>query len=885
MQLFQEYIVGGVSHEPHLFNVNASDIKFLDQFESRFWVSALWERYNTYLQRALKLRQRERDKQGYREFLTLKYHDLVEKIKSKNNDYSEKTIKKLALFQATNLAEERFYHIQAKNTVFDMLVQSINYDEDSTTDRKIERKFFRANDFISDLIQDLEKQPLSRSGYDLTGLKEYPNVNTFTKSKYSTRGFQFPSKNTIREALRRWIEYTSLDFLHKPGTNPTPEEKKDYVSFKEKEIHQLHISFFEKIYEDFFKELSTYKTRRALTSFLNNNETIVQHIKDILTEHNIDTLSRSGLRMTATENPEDSIEFIKKQFLKLVSDATDETLFRQFKDKYIKNRRIGRFIVNLLAQIDIRLARINGTYFDPHNRKLGFNPDTKTDELFGPRVAMKKVVVYIPNELGETTPVETEVPHLVSGKLLHPIHNRNDLQTLSNAVGDMFHYDNLHLPEKDKATKIKPFIQIRGEDYAQYKLHPRDTIIGGGIIPNAKNSPKRRGFATEEERYEEELQKSHTKLNFSSYEIIKNVDGSFSYSKSTDSRKFSLIILNFLINKFKNVSRDYGQTITVNIYWKEWSRCMDVTDFVKLHDHIFDLLLFNNVSELKKSTIRTIMNRLFDRMSHLDFGCGTKSMRTKDCTPPYDCRKIKLIIDKFYQGLIPDGSEESEIGRKHDVSVRTDNPGTTTDLDNDKPFLQLYRDLVMSYKTKFASLEPIRASQDAELCASIFLHGAKKSKENINNAVSREISRLSIPSESANCQNVEKYNKFKEAYSLLQSISKKSHISINENQYNLLKEFTNESSNNYNKKIANIVETIQANTDLLKEFIIDLENYDSSSKVNLESLNEESNLLNTLKVFVVNNEIINKIKSLIKNPKINDIQNCAEFLSRFISTE
>jgi hypothetical protein len=248
MQLFQEYVVGKVSRSPHMFSVTSGDITFLKQFPAEYWVDALWQRYNPILFHALRKREAQRKEAGYDEFVKAKYHQILDSLTSNNLDIKIK--KKKALLQALNLAEEKYTYINVKNMDYVWFLKSLIYEEGNPDKKSITKKF-KGNNYIEELVKSLEFRPMDAKGYDLTGVKEHLNADENKKSKYSSRGFQFPSRNVIRKSLKRWIEYLGADLLN---TTKIPEaEKKDFTHIKGNEINDLYEKHWRHVYFKFFE--------------------------------------------------------------------------------------------------------------------------------------------------------------------------------------------------------------------------------------------------------------------------------------------------------------------------------------------------------------------------------------------------------------------------------------------------------------------------------------------------------------------------------------------------------------------------------------------------------------------------------------------------------
>lgn len=89
---------------------------------------------------------------------------------------------------------------------------------------------------------------MNPKGYDLTGVKRHAGANVHTKSEYSTRGLQFPSRDVIRKSLKRWIEYLGADLLGKTGEE---HEKQDFKHIKGKEINDLYEKHWKNMYFNF----------------------------------------------------------------------------------------------------------------------------------------------------------------------------------------------------------------------------------------------------------------------------------------------------------------------------------------------------------------------------------------------------------------------------------------------------------------------------------------------------------------------------------------------------------------------------------------------------------------------------------------------------------
>ena len=826
MQLFQEYIVGAVNRRPFMFTVTSGDITFLEQFPPEYWVDALWIRYNTVLYQALKNREKAREEAGYNEFVKAKYHEILDNLSSVDLDIQIK--KKRALMQALNLAEERYYHINVKNKVRSFRVRALNYEASSRN--RIEKTIYvKANDYIEELVRSLEKTPMSKEGYDLTGVRSHEVENENTKSRYSSRGFQFPSRDTIRKSLRRWIEFVGAD-LHNLTTSRIPDsEKEEFTHFRGSEINELYEKHWIKEYFNFFRNLS--KATNLITWY-SANSSMFNRISGLLRNNSIDELARSVKGSIGT------IQFIKERFLEITQPKT-RIKGLQETQTYLRDRSRVKYLSLVLGKTELRVARITGTYTDPHGRFPRYDADTNTDERLNPRIKMKEVKVNVKNSAGEDFgELTVKVPDMKRGRMLYPIHDRPDLQSDERAVGHIDRFEDLHLPPTQK-SRTSPFMIITPEDFeSDRSLKKNLRIISGGLIPN-QDSPQRSGVISNEEGFVNKMQDIRSIFNYLHYEFARDSEGLIKPFLKPIKGKVSLsrIVVDYLESKLKTIKKEQAHGHEIIFEWKEWHRCMDETDYKRLHDHCVEIMSDNytriSSGELSKE-IKDLLDDLFTRMMHLDFGSGTFKQRRIPVY--YDCKKIKHIINRFYSGVMyitsaSTSDEDREEGRKHDLANRAEYREKVRESD-DEPHnrLQLHRALTNAYLPKFSGPD---ARSSAELCASSFMRTTLSSGQDVEAAIRAEITRLSDASAEANCAIASIRADFKRAYEIINSIRSNMKKHVTQDEMNVLGKFTSEESTHFNRNISNLVEYLKRRTNTFIGLLNAIKSYTIKTSVGL----------------------------------------------------
>jgi hypothetical protein len=825
MQLFQEYVVGKVSRSPHMFSVTSGDITFLKQFPAEYWVDALWQRYNPILFGALKKREKQRKEAGYDEFVKAKYHQILDSLTSNNLDIKIK--KKKALLQALNLAEEKYTYINVKNMDHIWFLKSLIYEEGSPDKKSIIKKF-KGNNYIEELVKSLEFRPMDAKGYDLTGVKEHLNVDENKKSKYSSRGFQFPSRNVIRKSLKRWIEYLGADLLN---TTKIPEnEKKDFTHIKGNEINDLYEKHWRHVYFKFFIELGRSKD---LEDFGNQNRDALINILKILENESINELTRSNQRFQGV------IEFVKTRILTILQPATMTQGLRELSG-YLKNRSHCTYLAEVLSKTELRIARKNKTFIDPHDRMPGYDPDTNTDERLHPKVKMIKVKVKEQDTRDTSKYIEKtiEVPDLQRGRTLYPIHDMPEEQDKPGAVGSFHRYEDLHsnLPQKQKT---KPFKIVSQEDLRLKPEMKKKRIIAGGLVPN-QDSPYRSSILAKEDEFVNKIEDIRRVFRFQNYKFERNEDNVLNPIQDiTGSFVLSQFIVDYLRKKLKANWREQVSGHEAQFEWKKWAKCLNENSYKKLHDHCVEILSDNYeeiISKEASEKIRKRLDYLFQRISQLNFGSGTFKKRNKKIT--YNCVLINDIVERFYSGDTYDAtdiaSSSREAGRRHDVSNRASYQRAAEEADaTPNNWLQLFRQLANAYMPKFSGVD---ARSSAELCTSSFMKGIVSSGQDLEIAVNAEIARLAKREEKPNCEIEETRSIYKKALEILDNIVRNGFVVILPQEIETLEKLTNQNTSHYNTKIEKLVKLLKERTTALTELFSAINSYNQISDVNLSNV-------------------------------------------------
>ena len=825
MQLFQEYVVGKVSRSPHMFSVTSGDITFLKQFPAEYWVDALWQRYNPILFHALRIREKQRKEAGYDEFVKAKYHQILDSLRS--NDLDIKIKKKKALLQALNLAEEKYTYINVKNMDHIWFLKSLIYEEGSP-DRKSMTKRFKGNNYIEELVKSLEFRPMDAKGYDLTGVKEHPNVDENKKSKYSSRGFQFPSRNVIRKSLKRWIEYLGADLLN---TTKIPEsEKKDFTHIKGNEINDLYEKHWRHVYFKFFIELGRSED---LEDFGNQNRDVLINVSKILENESIDELTRSNQRFQGV------IEFVKPRILKILQPPTMTQGLKELSG-YLKKRSRCQYLAEVLSKTELRIARKNKTFIDPHDRMPGYDPDTNTDERLHPKVKMIKVKVkeQDPRDRSKYIEKTIEVPDLQRGRTLYPIHDIPEEQDKPGAVGSFHKYEDLHLnlPQKQKT---KPFKIVSQEDLRLKPEMKKKRIIAGGLVPN-QDSPYRSSILAKEDEFANKIEDIRKVFRFQNYKFERDEDDVLNpVPDTTGSFALSQLIVDYLRKKLKAKWREQVHGHEAQFEWKKWAKCLNENSYKKLHDHCVEILSDNYeeiISKEASEKIRKRLDYLFQRISQLNFGSGTFKQRTKKIT--YDCVLINNIVERFYSGDTYDAtdiaSSSREAGRRHDVSNRASYQRAAEEADaTPNNWLQLFRRLATAYVPKFSGVD---ARSSAELCTSSFMKGVVSSGRDLETAVNDEITRLARPEEKPNCEIEETRNFYKKAYEIFTNVVSGNATVVSPEEINILEKLANPTTSHYNTKIEKLVKLLKERTNALTELFSAINSYNPIGDANLPNV-------------------------------------------------
>jgi hypothetical protein len=876
MRLFNEYIVGAVNRKPFLFTVSSGDITFLEQFPAEYWVDALWLRYNTVLYSSLRNREIEREKAGYNEFVQAKYHEILKNLESVDLDLQIK--KKRALLQAINLAEERFYHINVRNRDIDFTVRALNYSH-GRTERKTSEAFIKANSYIEELVKSLEVSPMNPQGYDLTNVRIHNITNEQTKSKFSSRGFQFPSRDTIRKALRRWIEFTGADLHHLPPVAPKESEKKDFINIDGTEVNELYEKHWWQTYFNFFRNLSS---ARNLITWYSANRELYNRMISLIRDENIEELARS------VKGAIGIIQYIKDRILEISVPATRLKGLTELQT-YLRDRSRNKYLSIVLSKSELRIARRNNTFVDPHNRFPRYSAETNSDEKLPPRIKMKQVKVMRKKNRRDSygEPEIIEIPDLQRGRMLYPIHDRPDLQDSEYATGNLHRYEDLHLPQGQKG-KYRPFMWITPDSFKEDpSLKKNLRIISGGLIPN-QDSPQRSGVIATESGFLSKIQNIRSILDYKKYNFETSGDGVLQPVLTEDGNySMSRLVVNYLEKKLKTTKTEKAHGAEFTFEWSEWHKCMNEIDYKRLHDHCAELLTDNyiRVKSDPVNEVKKILNDLFTRMIQLDFGCGTFKQRRLPVF--YDCNRIKHIINRFYSGAMfiepATEGEEADQGRLHDVANRAEYRNRIADADGVNPNrLQLFSRLVVAYTPKFSGPD---ARTSAELCASSFINGVTRSGKDLDSAVETEIVRLGTPDADANCTVASTRIDYKQAYLLLQQIRNGMKPAISLEDMQLLIKFANPESTVYNRAIQSLVKTIENNNQILESLLQSISDFRVGNAALQSNLSEKYDVMNNLhtQVFTINESIRKKITNILKLKKMSSFPQIKNALQRLIS--
>ena len=177
---------------------DATDGKFLHQFPRKFWLQAMVLRYRHDLFEALKDRHARRQplyQEKYEEILP----GLIQQWKAKNPKRGETLAKRQAVLQAEEYAANH------RNGGIEYPEEKIYTFKPAGKGRAVS---IRAKPYMKQLVYKLEGDFGDPSGFDL----EHPRGSG---QHMSTRGFNFPTLETIREMMSDWLNYIGHHMLGK----------------------------------------------------------------------------------------------------------------------------------------------------------------------------------------------------------------------------------------------------------------------------------------------------------------------------------------------------------------------------------------------------------------------------------------------------------------------------------------------------------------------------------------------------------------------------------------------------------------------------------------------------------------------------------------------
>ena len=175
---------------------DSTDIKFLYQFPRKFWLQAMVMRYRTDLFKALKTRHASRQELSDKKFKEILPEIQKKWEKKKNGD-------KLARREATLAAEE--YAARHENGQLDFPKEKTYTFKPAGKAKAVS---INAKTYMDQLVHKLEGEYGDPNGFDL----EHPRRGSDGRHM-STRGFNFPTVDTIREMMSEWLNYIGHHML------------------------------------------------------------------------------------------------------------------------------------------------------------------------------------------------------------------------------------------------------------------------------------------------------------------------------------------------------------------------------------------------------------------------------------------------------------------------------------------------------------------------------------------------------------------------------------------------------------------------------------------------------------------------------------------------
>jgi hypothetical protein len=420
------------------------DIKYLHQFPRKFWLQAMVRRYRHDLFEALKDRHERRQpfyEKKHKEILP----GLIEQWKSRNSQKGEKMARRQAVLEAEEFAAK---HPDAQ----------IEYPETKVYNFKGAGKSkavsIRAKPYMKQLVHKLEGDFGDPSGFDLS----HPRG---TGDHMSTRGFNFPTQDSLREMMSDWMNYIAHHML---GDLP---DQSDDTRWRDDSSGGSGKSKFE----------DTFTVNRI------KEERYRYWWDRIPTEENV---LRLWQQVLPDKKPGANSEEIRK------NNSKREQLARA------------------LAERDVRKMAEEGkiktppTPHHPQGRVIGLDDlgQIKKPSLYLPH---KKVKVKYVGEDGEEE-VEEEVPHLLPGGFL---------RKLSASEADS-------MPEESRRGKHwNPDSQRFERGYIPVTDHPAPGaqgtghILAGAISPN-HNTTGRRFLDPSDANYDARLEQLNAQIGMRS---------------------------------------------------------------------------------------------------------------------------------------------------------------------------------------------------------------------------------------------------------------------------------------------------------------------------------------------------------------------------------
>jgi len=419
------------------------DIKFLHQFPRKFWLQAMVKRYRHDLYEALKDRHDRRQPlydQKHKEILP----GLIEQFRGRKN--GEKLARRKAVLDAEEYAAT---HGDGQ----------IQYPETKVYTFKGAGKgkpvSIRAKPYMKELVYKLEGDFGDPSGFDLS----HPRG---TGDHMSTRGFNFPTQDALREMLSDWMNYIGHHMLGElPGEDEQTRWRADSTGGSGK-------SKFE----------DTFTVNRLKEDRYN------YWYDRIPTEENV---LRLWQQVLPNKKPGANSDEIRK------NNSKREQLARALADRDVKQ---------MAADGKIRTPP---TPHHPEGRVVGLDDDgeIKRPTLYLPH---KKVKIKYVGEDGDEEESEEEVPHLLPGDFLRKL-SPSEAESLPDEAKRGRHWNH------DSQRFEGGYIPVA--DHPAPGAQGTGHILAGAIAPN-HNTTGRRFLDPSDDKYDARLEQLNQQIGMRS---------------------------------------------------------------------------------------------------------------------------------------------------------------------------------------------------------------------------------------------------------------------------------------------------------------------------------------------------------------------------------